>query len=222
MSPSSVPTVEERARATGGTSGAPIYEMVARVVKARHAGGGRVLDVGCGTGVLWGHLRDQFDAYGGSDVVRYEGFPEGGEFRAVDMDTGRAPWDDGCADAVVAVETIEHVENPRAFVRELARLARPGGLVVVTTPNQLSWLSLLTLATKGHFNAFAEAPGLYPAHITALLEIDLLRIARECGLADAAIHYTDSGRLPGTGRHWPRPFGGRRFSDNLLMVARKP
>ena len=45
----------------------------------------------------------------------------------------------------------------------------------MTTPNQLSLLSKMTLLFRGQFNAFQEGPGLYPAHRTALLEIDLLR-----------------------------------------------
>jgi SAM-dependent methyltransferase len=212
---------ELRALESRGGSADPIYRLVARVL-AEHGEGGTLLDVGCGTGNLRAYASGGFDRYIGTDVVRYDGFPESAEFHKVDMDTGRIPLDDGSVDTVVAVETIEHVENPRAFMRELARLARPGGRVIVTTPNQLSALSLLTLHAKGHFQAFAERPGLYPAHITALLEIDLLRIARECGLVDARIRYTDSGRIPGTPRSWPRPLKGRLFSDNLLLDARRP
>jgi SAM-dependent methyltransferase len=219
---SPAPAVIERALETGGTSGDPIYRLVSRVLRERRAKGGDLLDVGCGTGALWAYLADHIDRYVGTDAVRHQGFPEAAEFHQVDMDTGRIPLPDGCMDVVTAVETIEHVENPRAFVRELARLARPGGLVIVTTPNQLSLLSKLTLVLKNHFNAFAERPGLYPAHITALLEIDLLRIASECRLVDAAIYYTNSGRIPGTARHWPRPLRGRSFSDNVLLACHQP
>jgi hypothetical protein len=106
---------------------------------------------------------------------------------------------------MVSVKTIEHLENPRSFMRrQLARLARPGGPAIVTTPNQLSPLSKTTLVLKNQFNAFQEKPGLYPAHLTALLEVDLLRIATECGLVRSTIRYTDSGRIPFTrsiGRH---------------------
>jgi SAM-dependent methyltransferase len=215
-------TTVERARASHGASGEAIYRLVARTIRDRHAGGGTLVDVGCGTGALWGAARDRFDRYVGADVVRYEGFPEGGTFHEVDLETGRVPLPDGSADVVAAVETIEHVENPRAFVRELTRLARPGGLVVVTTPNQLSLLSKLTLVLRNQFNAFQEAPGLYPAHLTALLEIDLIRIARESGLADPATRYTDSGRVPFTPWRWPGGFRGRAFSDNILLEARRP
>jgi SAM-dependent methyltransferase len=216
------PTVEERARASRGASAAAIYRLVTRTIRTRHQGGGTLLDVGCGSGALWDAVGDHFDRYLGVDVVRYDGFPDRGTFLEADLEAGRVPWPDASADVVAAVETIEHLENPRAFVRELTRLARPGGLVVVTTPNQLSLSSKLTLVLKNQFGAFQEAPGLYPAHRTALLEIDLLRIARECGLADPAIRYTDSGRIPLTARRWPPGLRGRAFSDNVLLEARRP
>jgi 2-polyprenyl-3-methyl-5-hydroxy-6-metoxy-1,4-benzoquinol methylase len=220
--PFAMPTVQERARASRGASAAAIYRLVARTIRDRRdGGGGTLLDVGCGAGALWEAVGGDFDRYLGADVVRYERFPPEGTFLEVDLEAGRVPWPDASADVVAAVETIEHLENPRAFVRELARLARPGGLIVVTTPNQLSLLSKLTLLLKGQFNAFQEAPGLYPAHRTALLEVDLLRIARECGLVDPTIRYTDSGRIPFTPRHWPWPLRGRAFSDNVLLSAKK-
>jgi hypothetical protein len=81
----------------------------------------------------------------------------------------------------------------------------------------------LTLVVKNQFNAFQQAPGLYPGHITALLEVDLVRIAGECGLADVTVHYSGRGRVPGTPWHWPAWWGfrGRAFSDNVLVAGRK-
>ena len=141
----------------------------------------------------------------------------------LDLDAGRAPLSDGVADVVAAVETIEHLENPRAFLRELTRLCKPGGRVIVTTPNQHSLLSTLTLVAFGEFNAFRA--GSYPAHLTALLAVDLRRIAAECGLTGVRIAYTSSGRVPGTARRFPAALSRRLprlLSDNLLLVARKP
>jgi SAM-dependent methyltransferase len=213
---------EERARVTAGRSSDAIYRMVARALARRHPGGGDLLDLGCGAGRLWSFVAGQFDRYLGVDVVRHDGFPDAGEFHRVDLDTGRVDLPDAVAAAAVAVETIEHVENPRALARELTRLARPGGLVLITTPSQVSMMAKISLCLRNVFPAFVERPGLYPAHITALLEVDLVRILRECGLVDVEVIYTDHGRIPLTARNWPSFFRGRAFSDNLGVVARKP
>jgi len=216
------PLVEARARSSLGASGDAIYRMVAAAVAARHPGGGTLLDVGCGSGKLWPFVRARFGRYVGVDAVRYDGFPVEGEFHAADLDAQALPFTDA-AEVVAAVETIEHLENPRAFVRALVRAARPGGWVIVTTPNQLSLLSRATLVAKGEHNAFRD--GSYPAHITALLEVDLRRIAAECGLEEVAVEFSGSGRVAGSGRHYPAwvsRLWPRGLSDNLLLAGRRP
>jgi 2-polyprenyl-3-methyl-5-hydroxy-6-metoxy-1,4-benzoquinol methylase len=223
MTDASASTTEERARRSLGSSGDAVYRMVQRAVGARHPGGGTLVDVGCGSGGLWPHVRASFARYVGVDVLRYDGFPPEGEFHALDLDSGEVPLPDGVADVAAGVETIEHLENPRAFVRLLARLAKPGGWVVVTTPNQHSLLSKGTFLLRGEHAHFQDAS--YPAHITALLQADLRRMAAECGLVDIAIEYSGAGRIPGTSRHWPAALsrispGG--LSDNLLLAGRKP
>jgi 2-polyprenyl-3-methyl-5-hydroxy-6-metoxy-1,4-benzoquinol methylase len=123
---------------------------------------------------------------------------------------------------VAAVETIEHLENPWSFCRELSRIVRPGGWIVITTPNQLSLLSLATLVLKQRFSAFQD--GAYPAHRTALLEVDLRRLAGDCALVDVEVRYTGSGRVPLTPAHYPASWSRvfrRGLSDNLLLIGRR-
>lgn len=216
-------SVETRARQSQGVSNPPIYRMVLDAMKRRGVQGGTLVDVGCGMGELWPWVRDRFDHVIGVDVVRYPALPADADFRKVDLDTGRVDLADGSADVVTAVETIEHLENPRAFVRELARLTKPGGYVIVTTPNQLSLLSLASLILRGKFNYFQDAH--YPAHITALLEVDLRRIAGECGLVETGFNYSLNSRIPFTGVPYPSAvarLAPRALSDNLAMIARKP
>lgn len=221
----SAPTLDvaSRARQSRGTSGAAIYAMVERLVAERHRGGGVLVDVGCGTGTLCARLGARFDRCLGVDAVRYDNLDTSVAFTAHDLDRPGIPLPDGCAAVVAAVETIEHLENPWAFGRELARLAAPGGWVIVTTPNQLSVLSKATLVLRNGFNAFLA--GSYPAHRTALLEVDLRRIVGEAGLVDAVVRYSGRGRVPFTGWHLPRLAGRlapRACSDNVAIVARKP
>lgn len=215
--------VAARARQSGGVSAAAIYQMVKETLDKRHPGGGILVDVGCGSGQLWPFLRARFDSYVGIDVIRYEDFPAQAKFHLADLNSGQLPLPDSSADVVASVETIEHLENPRAFTRELVRVTKPGGWIVITTPNQLSLLSLSTLLTKRRFNAFQDVH--YPAHLTALLEVDLRRIASECDLRDVSVIYTHDGRLALTSWHYPRSLVRifpRALSDNLLLVGRKP
>jgi 2-polyprenyl-3-methyl-5-hydroxy-6-metoxy-1,4-benzoquinol methylase len=213
--------LEARARQSLGRGDEAIHAMVARLLDARGASG-LLADVGCGTGDLARAVQGRFVRVIGVDAVRYDGLPDDVTFLSADLDAGRLPLDDGTVDVAAAVEVIEHLENPRAFMRELARVTKPRGWIVLTTPNQLSALSLLTLLAKGRFSAFQERD--YPAHRTALLEIDLRRIAEECGLDDLEIAYSGRGRVPLTPWHYPAPLAGilpRRLSDNLALIGRR-
>ncbi|MGH9899756.1 MAG: class I SAM-dependent methyltransferase, partial [Pyrinomonadaceae bacterium] len=181
------------------------------------------LDVGCGTGRLLQYIGQFFKRYVGVDLVRYDDFPPDAEFIQLDLDARSPTVPDGFADIVISAETIEHLENPRQFMRELTRMTKPGGWVIVTTPNQRSFLSLLTLIIKGKFNYFQKPD--YPAHITALLEIDLERIAKECGLVEVSFDFSLHGRIVFTPKFYPEVISKlfpRAGSDTILLLARRP
>ena len=210
----------DRALSSEGKSSEAIYLKVANLINWTT---GKVVDVGCGPGNFRSFLDLSKQQYIGADIVRYPEFPQDCEFIESDLDTCQIKLPDNYAEIVCSIETIEHLENPRALMRELVRITAPGGTIIVTTPNQLSLLSKLTLIFKNQFNAFQASPGCYPAHITALLEIDLIRIARECQLSDIQIYYTDRGRIPGTSKSYPHSLGlkGGLFSDNVILAAKK-
>ena len=217
------PGVDARARQSLGASSEAIHRMVAAALERHGINGIRVFDVGCGHGALHAAVKNRFAEYHGLDAVRYSGLPDGSVFTPIDLDAADWAVAPGSGDLVAAIETIEHLENPWAFVRQLAALAAPGGWVVMTTPNQLSVLSLLTLVAKRRFSAFQDAH--YPAHRTALLESDLCRMAEASGLSVIEIGYSAQGRIPLTGGHYPAAASRRwprRLSDNLMIVARKP
>jgi len=103
---------------------------------------GAVLDVGCGKGRTLTALSDLGWRARGVDMD-----PAGVETAlAAGCDVSVGTIDDavtepGGYDAVVAVHVIEHVEEPAAMVDSALSLLRPGGLIVVVTPNADSWLA---------------------------------------------------------------------------------
>jgi hypothetical protein len=77
------------------------------------------------------------------------------------------------------------------------------------------------LLLRDQFQQFQDS--CYPAHITALLPIDLRRIIMEAGLIFGGVRYTNDGRIPGTRKRWQIfPFLiGKWFSDNLAIIGEK-
>jgi SAM-dependent methyltransferase len=113
--------------------------------------GARVLDAPCGTGALTLALRDAgFDAWG-TDVVPAARERLGDKFLAADLGAG-IPCEDGSADVVLSVEGIEHLENPYAFLRDIRRVLRPGGRLVLTTPNTASLRSRVRFFGSGFYH----------------------------------------------------------------------
>jgi len=214
-------SLETRARQSLGASDDVIYAAAASALDRRGARG-RIVDVGCGRGRLRSFLGDMLESYVGVDAVQYEGLPTGIAFMRADLNRDPIPMPDASVDVAISIETIEHLENPRAFIRELVRIAKPAGWIVVTTPNQRSLVSLGALVMKGHFSAFG--PHNYPAHQTALLDTDLARIAADNSLCDVSIEFTCAGRMPLSTARYPRLLSRvfpRAMSDHVLLIARK-
>ena len=222
-------TLEEQrlhaAEASGGTSSDVIYDRIVEII--RESGlRGDVLDYGAGTGNLTRRLRalDRFEKITGADILaRPPDLPNEIAWYCLDLNEGKA-IPAASFDAVIAAEVIEHLENPREVAREWYRLLKPGGTLLLSTPNNESIRSLVALLIRGHYVAFDDS--CYPAHITALLRKDLTRILGETGFSNVRFQFTNFGGVPKMPVvSWQQvSFGllkGCRFSDNLIATAVK-
>ncbi|HEV2891001.1 MAG TPA: class I SAM-dependent methyltransferase [Frankiaceae bacterium] len=104
--------------------------------------GARVLDAGCGEGYGAAALRRvaagvvAFD-YDAAVVAHVAGtYPA---IATVRGDLQRMPFADAAFEVAVNLQTIEHLHDQPGFVRECARVLRPAGTFVVTTPNRLTF-----------------------------------------------------------------------------------
>lgn len=212
-------------RISGGISTDDIKNLILSILRAERASGS-LIDFGAGKGELLARLSQlgSFDALAGIDLFpRPAGFDPRIDWFQQDLNEPLIVQQQ--FDCVVCSETIEHLENPRQTFRSLNQLLKPGGLLVLTMPNQESIRSYVGLLFGGHFTYFLGA--CYPAHITALLRMDLRRMCQETGLTAPAFRYTNAGGIPKLPwLRWQRiSFGllrGRLFSDNIALIARKP
>lgn len=119
-------------------------EYVERAI-ARHLQGGRaarLLDLGCGDGNNLAWLSRFAGHVYGSDynlvrLVRAAARNRGATIFAADV--LRFPSDDGAFDIVYFNHVIEHIKNDVAALAEARRILKPGGLLVLGTPNEGAW-----------------------------------------------------------------------------------
>jgi ubiquinone/menaquinone biosynthesis C-methylase UbiE len=71
---------------------------------------------------------------------------------AVRGDVGRLPFPDQYFDLVISRSVVEHLDNPPQVFREFFRVLRPGGKVIVITPNKYDYVSLIAALTPYRFH----------------------------------------------------------------------
>lgn len=108
-----------------------IQELRDFLVECYPAGGGKVLDLGAGT-APYAPLYELFFA----EAVRtdHAASPHDLQAGTVFADAAALPFPDDEFDCVLSTEVLEHVPYPHQVFKEIARVLKPGGAALVTTP----------------------------------------------------------------------------------------
>jgi len=112
-----------------------------------------LLDAGCGGGVFCRQIYDQLGGAAriprsvGVDMVDAFMDPpvSGFQFKSCNLNDENLPFEDGSFDLIFCNHVIEHLFNTEHLLSELYRVARPGGLTVVSTPNLAWWPNRILL-----------------------------------------------------------------------------
>lgn len=175
-------------------------DHVARYLFARRFTRGTVLDIACASGYGTAILVDYADRIVGMDVEE-RALAEAREripaatFQAVSAPP--IPVSSSTFDTIVTFETIEHIEDDAGYARELARILKPDGKVLLSTPN------------KEVTSPDGPPPNTW--HVREYRLDDLRRVLEEAGLRVDAV-YSQGGR--------PRSNARDRLA--LKVVARFP
>jgi glycosyltransferase involved in cell wall biosynthesis len=102
-------------------------------------GGERVLDCGCGMGVLSmivAAMREVTVVAVDRDRSRLEwAVREGVDARFAEVDIAHLPFATGAFDRVLLAEVLEHLDDDAGALAEIARVLRPGGVVAISVPH---------------------------------------------------------------------------------------
>jgi SAM-dependent methyltransferase len=153
--------------------------VLARVLDLGLPPGAQILDAPCGAGDLTIARRDRGYQMVGADVDRGAAARLSDAFAAVDL-SQPLPWPDRSFDAALSVEGVEHLENRHAYLRELARVLKPGGTLLLTTPNIVSLRSRVRFRGSGFFNQDPRPlpeSARHPLHHIGLMTFPDLRYA---------------------------------------------
>jgi len=118
----------------------------------------KLLELGTGGGSLAKQIKDK-----GFEVMTQD-IDEGRfqykheiEFRQGDLNQG-LPFEDRSFGCVVILEVIEHLQNPYFVLREINRVLKVGGILLLSTPNILNLQSRFRFLFEGTYDYFREPP----------------------------------------------------------------
>jgi SAM-dependent methyltransferase len=145
----------------------------------RRVGRGRLLEVGAGTGALV-----RVAVRRGWEVVATEVSQTGlarlreTTAQVIEGEVERASFGDASFDLVVSLEVLEHLEEPAAHLREVYRVTRSDGLLLLSTPN-FRGLSGRWLGTRWR--------AIDPQHLSYFTHASLTRLLRQTGYRDVRV-----------------------------------
>jgi len=128
----------------------------------------------------------------GDQYLKVPSGAAGFDYRGIDVDEcdfdcDELPASDRSCDVVVSLAVIEHLSNPGHFLREVCRVLRPGGTLVLSTPN---WRHCV----KTFWND--------PTHVRPYTATSLVRVAQIAG-------FTEVSAFPGLRCKSPRRYVGK-------------
>lgn len=113
------------------------YQQVIKLIPKKK--NQRILDIGCGDGVLLSLIKNA-RLYGvdlDQDSLDFAATKI--KAKLVKASAEKLPFKNNLFDVVIATEIIEHLSKPELMLKEIKRVLKPNGRVIISTPNQLAF-----------------------------------------------------------------------------------
>lgn len=173
-----------------------MYDRFSDVIHEHVRRGDVMLDAGCGSGRVFQYRFDEAQRprlIAGVDVTQ-EPRGNGNIDAAARADLARLPFADATFDIVISSHVAEHLTQPEAVFGELARVLRPGGRLLVLTPNRWHYVTvsaaLLPHAFHLRYNRWrgVDAHDIFPTVYRANTAARLRTLYGRAGLDVEALH----------------------------------
>ena len=156
---------------------AQVFSKTARLIEEAVARPGRLLDVGCGYGFFLKEMAQRgWQAEGIEISATGRGYArEKLGLHVSDRPLPRPDWQDNCYDVITLFYVIEHLPDPKGVLREVHRLLRRDGLLLLRWPHTAPIVKLL--------RPWAERLKLYqaPSHLFDFSPVTLYKILDQSG-----------------------------------------
>ena len=115
----------------------------------------KVLDYGCGSGFLVGEFQEKgFDAFGVDIFKEAIEFGSGRRINNLSQESGvKVNFSDSYFDVILAMDVIEHIEDDKSAIKEIERLLKPGGYLIITVP-AYQWMWGVQDEVAHHFRRY--------------------------------------------------------------------
>jgi len=166
---------------------ARLYRSALRTMRRQGVSGGRLLDLGCGTGEALRSFQNSFGELFGVEPSRFaaERAERSSGARIHVGDLGSAAYPSAFFDAVTAFDVLEHLPEPTSALVEIRRILRPGGVLVIETGNLDSLNARLA---AGHWYYV-----LLPGHVSFFSRRSLSRALAAAGFLGVTSQLTHHG-----------------------------
>lgn len=145
----------------------------------------RLLDVGCGDGIIAYFLKEKVKQIYGVDNLSKDlqkAKKQGLQTRLVNIDKEKLPYANNYFDAITSLDVVEHVLDPRFHLKEMYRVLKKKGVLIISTPNIRFSDHLMQLVFKGAFPKTSLDPDYYDGgHIHFFTYKDMHELLMETG-----------------------------------------
>jgi SAM-dependent methyltransferase len=121
------------------------------------------------------------------------------DFQLVNLGKDNLPWEEGAFDIIILGEVLEHIaSHPGKILRECFRVLKPGGILIITTPNFASLENRIKLAAGQHIQEYwveNDIPG--RIHYREYLKSELEREVKHAGFSILKSKYARYWETPG-------------------------